>query len=282
MQRWRPPSIRPVEALYESIEAGLTDPSDAPWDTAEQTMLELATTRGIDSAQTDLLGEAEHLASLASFITYLLRPDGPWKRPEPLSMPDGSLWHPGAFLSQSEGHLRRLVLCARWDAYVQVEQEHDWRTLEGAIYGVPMDLVVVVIGNERDGRRHGPLSKGWTHPVSKGLRFRKRDGVGFDGNWNPVFREHTEFSHGEWLDAMVEDGVLADIVHIHRAEEPEQPAQLLDLTCSNLLRTRQTEIPYPQLSRCFDRFHPCAFRSCCPKGIEPSAELGFVQITSSL
>ena len=42
---------RPVEALYQAIEAGLTSASDAPWDVAEQAFYDLATTRGLDSAQ---------------------------------------------------------------------------------------------------------------------------------------------------------------------------------------------------------------------------------------
>ncbi len=274
LERWRPPGIRPVEALYEAIEAGLTHPGDKPWDAAETALLDLATSRGIDSAHTDFHGEAEHLASLASFICYLLRPQGYWKRPEPFALPDGALWHPSAFLDPSESHLRRIVLCSTWNPYRQVEEEHDWRTLEGSIYGVAMDLVVVVIGQERDGRRHGPLSKGWTHPVSKQLRFRKRDGGGFDGGWEQIWREKSDFSKEMWLDTLADDGVLPDVVLIHGVE-PERK-DLCNIALKKLERIRTAkEPPEESPSMCFDRVRPCPFRSACPRGLEPSPELGF-------
>lgn len=275
-ERWQSPAIRPTELLYSAIEAGLASPGETPWDEAEQKAMDLAVDRGVDSNQTDLLGQAEHLSSLASFITYILRPEGPWKRPEPIALPDGTLWHPGAFLSPTESHLRRVVLCSRWDAYRQVEEEHTWATLEGAIYGVPMDLMVVVLGPERDGRRHGPLSKGWTHPMSKQLRFRKRDGAGFDGNWQKVWREQSEFSRETWLDTLVEDGVLSDVVLVHTVQ-PEREEEMRSLAMKKMERIRETrELPEESPSQCFDKVRPCAFRSVCPRGLEPSPATGFM------
>lgn len=280
LQRWRPPAIRPTEALYEAIETGLTAESDAAWEVAEQTLYDLATTRGLDSNQTDVLAEAEHLSSLASFITYVLRPDGPWKRPDPIPLPDGTIWTPGSFLDASETHLRRIVLCSRWDAYRMVEEEHDWRTLEGSIYGVPMDLVVVVLGQERDGRRHGPLSKGWRHPVSKQLRFRKRDGGDFDGNWEKIWREREDFSKEQWLDALADDGVLSDVIQIHNVPVSERAADWKELAQAKLERIRKaTQPPEESPSMCFSRINPCPFRSACPRGEEPSESLGFVPIS---
>jgi hypothetical protein len=277
LQRWQTPAIRPIAALYEAVEAGLTSPSNAPWEVSEQALYDLATTRGLDSNQTDVLGEAEHLSALASFIVYVLRPEGPWKRPEPLPLPDGAIWTPSAFLSTSESHLRRVVLCSRWDAYRMVEEEHDWRTLEGSIYGVPMNLMVVVLGQERDGRRKGPLSRGWTHPVSKQLRFRKRDGGGFDGAWEQVWREKSDFSKETWLDTLADDGVLPDVVQIHTVETSNR--DWCKIALKKLARIREAkELPEESPSMCFDRINPCPFRSCCPRGEEPSESLGFVRL----
>lgn len=280
-QCWQPPQIHPTEALYQSIETGLQSTSGDPGDVASDRLMELATSRGLDSNQTDILSEAEHLAGIASFVTWMLRTGPVWKRPEPISLPNGTIWNPGAFLSQSETHLRRIVLCSRWDAYRQVEEEHDWRTLEAAIYGVAMDLVVIVLGQQRDGRRHGALCKGWQHPVSKGLRFRKRDGSGFDANWQAIFREQSSFSRDLWLDALVDDGLLSESVLIHTVDTPEPQIRerTLDLAARTVDRLRSEEAPEPQLSRCFDRFAPCPFRSCCPRGEEPSEELGFISIS---
>ena len=277
-KQWQPYAITPIEALYEAIEHGLTDDSNSdPADVAHEALMELATTRGIDSNQTDLLGQAEHLASIAEFVTYLLRTGSPFKRPEPITLPNGTPWIPSSFLDPSESYLRRVVLVSRWDAYRMTEEEHSWRTLEGAIYGVPMDLLVVVLGQERNGRRHGALTKGWQHPVAKNLRFRKRDGTGFDANWEPIFREKSNFSRQDWLDALVEDGLLPEIVLIHRAESPQiDVSALAEAKLARIHAT--TDYPEPQLSSCFQRVHPCPFRSICPRGLEPSTELGFVKL----
>ena len=277
LRRWRYPAIRPTEALYEAIETGLTAESDVPWEVAEQALYDLATTRGLDSNQTDVLAEAEHLSSLASFITYILRPGGPWKRPEPIPLPNGTPWHPGAFLSPSESHLRRVVLCSRWDAYRMVEEEHDWRTLEGSIYGVPIDLVVIVLGQERDGRRHGPLSRAYRHPVSKTLRFKKRDGEDFGSTWERVWRERDKATREEWLDALADDGVLPDVVQIHSV--PVSGRDWCNIALKKLERIMEAkEPPEESSSMCFDRVRPCAFRACCPKGEEPSESSGFVRL----
>ena len=279
-ERWQVPALTPSEALYSAVEAGLTDSTGKdPGDAASDALMEIATSRGIDSNQEDLLGQAEHLAGIASFVVYLLRTGGPWKRPEPIKV-GNHVWEPAAFLNASQSGLRRVVLCSRWDAYRQVEAEHDWRTLEGAIYGCAMDLLVVVLGPERNGRRHGPLCKGWTHPVAKTLRFRKRDGTGFDGAWEPVFREQSKFSREEWLDGLVEDGLLPECVLIHSAQVTLPAETIRSLAEKRLSAIKGYVVaPDPQLSRCFDRVHPCPFRSCCPRGLEPSEELGF--LTSS-
>jgi hypothetical protein len=278
-ERWQPPALRPVELLYESIETGLTSPGDAPWDVAEQKAMALAVERGIDSNQVDLLAEAEHLSSLASFITFVLRPGGAWKRPEAIPLPDGTLWTPSGFLSPTESHLRRLVLCSRWDAYRQIVEEHNWMTLEGDIYGVSMDLWVVVLGSERDGKRHGPLAKGYRHPVSKTLRFKKRDGEDFGSTWGKVWREHDKATREEWLDALVEDGVLPEVIQVHTVV-PERVTEIAELAQNKLRRIRETkETPEENPSQCFSRFHPCSFRGCCSRGLSPSPETGFVVIT---
>lgn len=275
---WKPQLIHPTDALHIAVESGLEyDGEKDPWEVAHESLMQIAVDRGIDSNQEDLLGQAEHLASIAEFVTYLLRTGRPFKRPEPITLPNGTSWIPSSFLDPSERYLRRVVLVSRWDAYRMTEEEHSWRTLEAAIYGVPMDLLVVVLGQERNGKRHGALTKGWQHPVAKNLRFRKRDGTGFDANWEPIFREQSNFSRQDWLDALVEDGLLPEVVLIHPATLPA--IDISALAEAKLERIHATMYPSePQLSSCFDRVHPCPFRSACPRGLEPSEQLGFLRI----
>ena len=275
-QRWEIPSLRPAEILRRSIEFGLESNSDNPPDAASDECMRLCTEVGLDTPEVDLLGLATHIASLSEFIVWLLRTGGSWERPEPIRV-GNHVWTPSTFLNPTESHLMRVVLCSRWDAATLVEQEHNWYTLEGAIYGCAVDLVVVAIGSFRNARWYSPLSRGFVHPVAKDLRFRKRDGTGFDGAWEPVFREQSDFTREEWLDALVEDGLLPECVLVHQVENIGRGIDVHGLAQAKLSRIQTTRTPPdPQLSRCFDRFHPCPFRSCCPRGLEPSEDLGFV------
>lgn len=277
-QRWMPTALRPKEILTRSIAHGLMAGGDAG-EAAEAESLRLATEIGIDTEQTDLLSLAEHIAGLAIFVAWLLRGiQPPYKRPEAVSLPDGQQWFSGAFLSQDERSLRSVRLVDRWDAWTQTALEHSWQVAgECAAYGVPMSLVVVEIGQLRNGRWSNPFTTAYRHPVSKTLRFRKRDGHDFGSTWEKVLRETDNATREEWLDAMADDGVLAESLHIHRIE-PERVQERAALAVAKLIRIQETRtFPEPQLSQCFQRVSPCPFRSCCPRGEEPSEALGFLR-----
>lgn len=281
-QRWHPAALRPKEILTCSVEAGLMDDGDAG-EAAEAESLRLATEIGIDTEQSDLLSLAEHIGALANFLAWLLRgTQPPYKRPEPIRLPDGQEWASGAFLSQNERSLRQVKLVDRWDAWAQTALENSWQIMgECAAYRVPMSIVVVEIGKLRKGRWSNPFTTGCRHPVSKTLRFRKRDGDDFGSTWERVFRERDSATREEWLDAMAEDGVLAESLHVHTVE-PERVEARLELMQSKLSRIASTnEPPEPQLSQCFQRVHPCPFRACCPRGLEPNAEMGFLHHPSN-
>lgn len=282
-QRWRTPVLRPKEILTRSVEVGLMAAGDAG-EAAEAESLRLATEIGIDTEQTDLLSLAEHIGGLANVLAWLLRgTQPPYKRPEPISLADGQSWVSGAFLSQDERSLRHAKLVDRWDAWAQTALENSWQIMgECAAYRVPMSIVVVEIGQLRKGRWSNPFTTGCRHPVSKMLRFRKRDGDDFGSTWERVFRETDRATREEWLDAMADDGVLAESIHVHQVE-PERIEARIALAASKLSRIAGTnEPPEPQLSQCFERVHPCPFRACCPRGEEPSEAMGFTRITSSL
>jgi hypothetical protein len=142
-----------------------------------------------------------------------------------------------------------------------------------------MDQTILLIGANRSGRRHGPFSKAWTHPVNDALRMRKRDGKGFDGAWKPVFREETEFSREKWLDCMTEDGVLEDAVFNVEVPVHDESGKIRRLAEKRLAEIKATEkLPDPQPSQCDNHLSPCQYRSACWSFQPPSVQLGFVRI----
>jgi hypothetical protein len=275
--RWNPPSLTPKQTLYRAIEFGLESESD---DAAENEAYRLATEIGLDTAETDLLGLACHIASLADLITWILRQHA-WRRPERVKLSNGSLWESSAFLSQSETHLRRIVLVDRWDAWAQTSLEHSWDVAgECSVYGVAMDCLIVQIGSLRNGRWHTPLTMGYRHPVAKTLRFRKRDGEDFGPTWEKVFRENDGATKEQWLDALTEDGVLADVIQVHSFGVRRRAGEVVALAQSKLERLlKMVEVPEENRTICFDKIHPCPFRNVCPRGLGPSPETGFLPIT---
>ena len=283
-ERWQVPALTPKTILRLSIEHGLQSGAKDAGESAAAEAMRLATEQGIDTSETDLLALAEHISALADFITWLLRSqNSPWTRPEPVRLPEGAPWTSGAFMDASESHLRHLALVDRWDAWAQTALENSWWTMgETAAYKVPMDVVVVEIGSLRRGRWTNPFTAGWRHPVARNLRFAKRDGEAFGSTWERVWRERDNASREEWLDAMSDDGVLAESLHVLTVEASQRSGAILHLAESKLTRIHAAiEPPEPQLSVCFEKMRPCPFRQCCPRGMEPSLELGFTSYRAS-
>lgn len=272
-------SLTPMQLLSRGIHAGLTSEAKDPGQSAGDYVMSLAVSRPIDTPQTDLLGLAEHTAALADMITWILRPGDPWASPGSVELGEHT-WIPESYIGP--GGLRRVVLVDRWSDERAIAESFDWGTLEGVIYDVPMTLIVVVLGASHDGRRHGPLAKGYLHPVSQDLRFKKRDGEPFGPSWNIIYREDFKGDREEWLESMTEDGVLDDHLILHQMEVSSHSGEVLDLASSNLSRLAGTvEPPSPQLAQCFDPIRKCTFRSCCPHFRMPSAEGGFLRIEGS-
>lgn len=274
-QKWEKESLTPMQLLARGIDHGLNCESDDPGQSSGDRVMTLAVSRPIDTPQSDLLGLAEHTAALADMITWLLRTGPSWQRPAALKV-GTHLWQPDSFLGPHG--LRRVVLVDRWSDERAEAERFDWRSLEGVIYAMPMTLVVVVLGASRDGRRHGPLSKGWIHPQAGDLRFRKRNGSGFGENWKPVFRESFGGDREEWLEALSEDRVLEESLILHEVAFPEHSDKILALANSRLKGLADSEeLPEPQLSRCHDPIRKCPFVSCCPHFRMPSGKSGFIR-----
>jgi hypothetical protein len=271
---WERHTLNPMAALYRSIEAGLESDSDDPGQVAGDTLMGLAVDRGLETPQSDLLGFAEHHAAIADFVVYLLREGPPWEHPE-----DKDRWVSGAYLNDSGSRLRRVVLVDRWSNEKAIAEEKSWRSMgECALYGVPMDLIVINLGQNREGRRHGPISKGVLHPQNHNLRFMRRDGDAFGPNWERVFRESSNIGREEWLESMTIDGVMEEVITFHEVSIPSNINaihKIIDRKISNLAKV--DVLPDPQFAQCFSPLGNCEFSQCCPYFQLPSAETGHIR-----
>jgi len=91
-----------------------------------------------------------------------------------------------------------------------------------------MKIAVCLIGSHREGRYHSPWTKAVLHPVSKKLRFRRKNGKGegFKESWISIFREdRDEISTQTWLQSMLDDGVLQDSLILIDLPVPESRAR---------------------------------------------------------
>jgi hypothetical protein len=182
--------------------------------------------------------------------------------------------------------LRRIVLASAWNDDRHYSEARSWYTLgEVCAYDLPMQQAVIILGQHREGKRHGYWSKGLRHPVNKKLRFRKRNDVstGFKSSWNSVWREdYDEITTKEWLDAMYEDGVLQDVAFNVDIPVPvkEVRKKIVDLAARKLEEIEEMkEIPDMQLSTCSWPVK-CQFIRPCHNFETPNGRYGFVNINT--
>lgn len=281
-QRWELNALRPSEILRRAIQYGLESEAEDAGLAASDHAMKLCVERPIDAPETDLLSLAEHISSLANMLVYICRPgNDPWCRPEDVRV-GKSLWESSAFLNSSGSSLRQLLVIDSWTEERQLGVMHSYQVrAEMAAYGLPMTLLVAIIGKRRDGRWVNPLTRGWQHPVSYDLRFLKRDGEPFGPTWTKTWREKYDGTREDWLEAMTSDGVLADSLIVHQIESIPHEQDIRKLIETQLLRVDQTqELPSPQLSVCDNPTAPCQFRSTCPYFRMPSLQRGFRSVSS--
>ena len=96
-RKWERRILHPTAALYRAIETGLTYSGEEDCgQVAGDALMTLAVDRGLDSPQADLFGLANHLAALADYITWLLRPSGfPWEQPADVANRISLCWKVG-------------------------------------------------------------------------------------------------------------------------------------------------------------------------------------------
>ena len=257
------------------MESGLTADVENWTDHASDAAMALCCENTIDTTEQDLLGIASHIAALAEMIVWILRPENaPWERPEPIAVGKHT-WTPICFRGATDRVLRQIAIVDRVN---ELELLNSWEIRgEMAVYDMPMALIVVNIGQLRNGRWKCPLAYGYRHPQAKDLRFKKRDESQFGENWTRVFREADHSTTDEWFEGMVHDGVLTECVNVMPCEIPVDSEEIVKLIERKLDRIHGlAEVPEPQPSMCFNRISPCPFRHVCREG--PSEDAGFIKV----
>jgi hypothetical protein len=287
---WQRNKLSTTETLREALYRVLTAPNaedGVTWgQTAGEAVLDLAASPGLDVEGQYVYACAMNHANLADLLATTLRKPGDkaWLVPEAVQN-----WTSAVLVSPEGDKLRRLVIVSHWTDERHYSECRNWHTLgEMAAYKLPMDLCVLIIGNQRNGRRHSHWTKALRHPANKSqLRFRRRVGNtsgGFKDSWTEIWREdHEEISRETWLNGMLQDDVMRDCaftVHMP-ALPPEQCRYFMDLAERKLeIIQKMKEKPPLQLTGC-DWPVKCPFLGVChaiPEK-EPSEKLGFVKIS---
>lgn len=274
---WERQKLDPNSMIEAGLRAGLlSDRKDFNIAAGEE-CYQLGADRGVDSKEYNVHSQVVHLSALADIICFALRKPGtgPWDVPDAIPVGEGPVWTSGAYLDPSGLHLRRVVLVSAWSEDRHYHEARSFHSLgEVCVYGLPMQEAVIVLGQQRDGRKHGPLAKGLLHPANKKLRFRRQRHVaqGFKDTWIQIWREdRDEISTHDWLEAMYQDGVLADCCFAVEIPVPERTARqrVLDLVARKLQAMQPLrELPEQNLSTC-DWPVPCLYRTPCHTGREP-------------
>jgi hypothetical protein len=264
--------------LQRAIGAGVLEGRRLDWgEAAGEAAYGMGVEPGLETSHYDVHAEVVHLACLADAIATAVRKPGerPWQIPEPIEMKNGLRWQPNAYLDPKGIELRRLVLCSAWNNDRHYSEARSWFSLgEVCLYGLPMKQVVIVLGQKKHGKRYSPWAKGLRHPANKKLRFRKKNDVtkGFKDTWIEAWREdYDEISTQEWLQAMLDDGVLQDVCFTVQIAVPAAEARkrIVEMAARKLERLAAlTKTPDPQLTGC-DWPAPCVFRVPCHAGREP-------------
>jgi hypothetical protein len=281
---WEKGRLSPQDMLDIGVKAGLTCPIgvEAGMEAGE-TLYALGASREIDSKQHDIHAEIVHLASISDIVVSAIRKstDEPWGMPDPLDR-----WKTSCFLSPDGSHLRKIVFVSGWSKDRHYALCRDWGALgEVAFHNIPLHIVVVVLGTHQDGRYKSFWTRALRHPVNKTLKFRKKQNIasGFKNTWDEIFREdHDEYTTTQWLEGMLKDDVLRDVLFRVDVNVQEKPVRqrIIDLANRKLDRIEKLKsLPDENLSGCSWPIK-CDFIRSCHNGDEPSGRYGFVPVDS--
>lgn len=280
---YQPQRLISSRMTLEAIRTAIVAETAQDWgELAGSEVLQLAEDRGLDTDTPRLYDSVCHHAAMADILVSSIRKpeDQPWLIPERVQN-----WTSGCFLSPDGSTLRRIILASHWTDARHYAECRSWPTMgEIATYNLPMQLVVFIVGQQRDGRRSSPWVSGFLHPQNHQLRFRKKSrstSEVFSDKWEKIYREdHGEISRETWLQAMLTDDVLPEVLFRVDVPIPDklQLNRIRDLANRKMDRLYSIkEIPEANLSTC-DFPTPCVFRGCCHVIPErkPSEKNGFI------
>lgn len=266
---WQRHRLTTSEALHAAVRAGLLSDREDFGESAGESFIEMARDRGLEGLKGhQVYPSAIHHACLADILVSATRKPGdePWVVPEPITN-----WTPSCLMDRDGSRLRQFLAVSYWNEDRQRAAIQSWSAIgEVCTYNMPMQLVVAVIGNMREGRRSSPWTRGYLHPSHKGLRFRRRGknaADGFNERWLHIWREdHDEITRDLWIQRMAEDSILQEQMFVVDVEVPEQTSRHSILqTSEHQLEALQSasQLPGKALSVCNDPIRPCEFRCCC-------------------
>lgn len=284
MRDWEPRRLLAKEMVVRGLRVALTAPEckETPFgEVAGDEVMQLAADRGLESDLHRTYDSVLNHACLSDLLVSSIRKPGdlPWLTPN--DFPND------CYVSPDGSHLRRILLVSNWNENRHYGECRTWKSLGlMAEHNLPLQLVVFVIGQQRNGKRSSPWTQGFLHPMNKQLRFRKKSrstSEVFNDKWNKVYREdHDEISRETWLESMLRDDVLAEVCFRVDIPLPDHPHRLrIRQTTERKLSALHAmkEKPDIQYSTC-DFPVPCVFKRCChvyPER-EPSEKNGFVRL----
>jgi len=234
-QQWEAKFISPISLLHVALDAALL--SDDPEQAAKDVTFSLAQTKDIDSPANRFM-LVRHTGYLAGILGVALK--------------GKDLVFPVPYIN--EDTFRTLA--------------HSWKVLGELITRkAPVKVTAVAIGSSKEGRRYSAWTRGFTHPQSRQLRFRKRDGTTFTG-WNPVWRDETRIATEDWLKQMKADGVLEELVQTRTLSYNPSDQRLIRAAKDSQyieqhLPTTEADAPMRRAA-CDDILKgACGFQSCC-------------------
>jgi hypothetical protein len=258
--------VSPIRALYMALDAGLRTEKD-PERAAENELLALAASPGLDVVGHDVYAVAMHHAKLSGVLASALRSawSAPWKTVEPVTLSGGHEWQSGAYKT-ADGAIRRLALVDRWSDDRRMQEIAGWRTMgEACALDQTLLVTAVTIGSSHDKRRHSAWTRCYRHPRNRTYRFqRKTSTEDFGSTWVPVWREDSGISTADWLTQMRADGCMTDLVHTVQVPVPKgREAYLNEMNRIAGDMGKVPEVPPMRLAGCYG-FAPCPFLGVCP------------------